>query len=89
MTEPSCFALAPRLPRVPPWAVAWLQSEGSAACRTLRTIAGRTGLPISLVAALALVLCFRIARRAGHLALELVLAVALVLAATRAGWIRF
>jgi hypothetical protein len=67
----------------------WLHGAGAITVRALRSVAGHTGIPVSFVAALALVLSFRIARRAAHLALEVALAVALVLAATRAGWLRF
>jgi thiamine transporter ThiT len=74
---------------LPPWATAWIQFAGGSAVRALRSIAGHTGIPISIVAALALVLSFRIARRAANLVIEVALAVALVLAATRAGWLRF
>ncbi len=89
MTELARSAPVPPFPHLPPWAVPWLESAGRAATRGLRSVAGHTGLPVTLVAALALVVCFRIARRATHLALEVALAVALVLAATRAGWLRF
>lgn len=52
-------------------------------------VARHSGLPAVVVAALGLVLAFRVARRAVHLAVEIALAMALVLAATRAGWLRF
>jgi hypothetical protein len=44
---------------------------------------------IARQAVVGLVLAFRVARRAVHLVLEIALALALVLAATRAGWLRF
>jgi hypothetical protein len=69
--------------------MAWMQGAGGTALRAMRSVATHTGIPISIVAAIAIVLSFRLARRAGHLALEVALAVALVLAATRAGWLRF
>jgi hypothetical protein len=77
------------MPQVPSWAMVWIETCGRAIVRSLRSVAGHTGIPVSLVAALALVLSFRLARRAAHLALEVALAVAIVLAATRAGWLRF
>jgi hypothetical protein len=52
-------------------------------------VSRHSGVPAVLVAAVALVLVFRLARRFVHLALEIALALALVFAATRAGWIRF
>ncbi len=55
----------------------------------LHWAAGRTGLPVVVVAALALVVLWRVARRTWHIALELALAVAVLLVATRLGWIRW
>lgn len=92
MIERICLAgtlALPRLPQVPSWAMAWIQGAGAIAFRAMRSVAAHTGIPISIVAAVALVLSFRLARRAAHLALEVALAVALVLAATRAGWLKF
>ncbi len=85
------FLLAPGLglPHVPSWAGAWTHAAVGAIFHGLRSVAAHTGIPISIVAAVALVVSFRVARRAAHLALEVALAVALVLAATHAGWIRF
>jgi len=89
MAEPSSLARALRLTHLPPWAIAWLQVAGAAVGRGLHSVARHTGIPLSIVAAIALVVSFRVARRASHLALEVAVAIALVLAATRAGWLRF
>jgi hypothetical protein len=55
----------------------------------LHWTAGRTGLPVVVVAALAMVVGWRVARRTWHIALELALAVAALLVASRLGWIRW
>lgn len=55
----------------------------------LRWTAGRTGLPFVVVAALAAVVGWRVARRTWHIALELALAVTALLLAARLGWIRW
>lgn len=49
--------------------------------------AHHSGLPVVVVAALALVVSFRVVKRAARLAVEVVLATAVLLAATRLGWI--
>ena len=64
-------------------------SAVAAGKHALRWAAGRTGLPVVVVAALALVLAWRVARRTWAIALELALAVAALLLATRLGWIRW
>jgi len=55
----------------------------------LRWGAHHSGLPVVLVAALALVVSFRLARRAARLAVEVVIATTLLLVATHLGWIRW
>ena len=67
----------------------WLHAASIVACRGIATLARHSGVPAVVVAAITLVLSFRLARRAAHLTLEIALALALVLAATRAGWLRF
>lgn len=52
-------------------------------------IARHTGVPAIVVAALALVLSFRLARRMVRLLVEVGLALAVLLALTSAGWIRW
>jgi hypothetical protein len=61
----------------------------AAAKDALHWAAGRTGLPVVVVAALALVVGWRVARRTWHIAFELALALAVLLVATRLGWIRW
>lgn len=55
----------------------------------LRWGSQHTGLPIILVAAVALALSWRIFRRALRFVLEVTIAVALLLVATRIGWIHW
>ena len=81
---------------VPSWL---LQLEGSArpyadAARAssrhvLKWASVRTGLPVIVVAALGVVLAWRVGRRTWHIAFELALALAVLLVATRFGWIRW
>jgi hypothetical protein len=61
----------------------------AALSRGLGLIAKHTGVPVVLVAALALVISFRLARKAARLAVELTVALGFVIAATRLGWIRW
>ena len=56
---------------------------------SLHWISAHTGLPVIVVAALAVVVGWRVARRTWHIAFELVLAVAALLVATHLGWIRW
>jgi hypothetical protein len=55
----------------------------------LRWASQRTGLPGAVLALLAGVLAFRVARRTWRVALELGLALAVLLIATHLGWIRW
>jgi hypothetical protein len=55
----------------------------------LHWAAAHTGLPVVVVAALTLVVAWRVARRTWHIAFELALAVAALLVATHLGWIRW
>jgi hypothetical protein len=73
------------LPPIEPW----LHRAAGGAAVLVKALARHTGIPAVLVAAVVLVLAFRVARRALHLVFEVTLALALVLAATQAGWIRF
>ncbi|HEY2515418.1 MAG TPA: hypothetical protein VGI39_31335 [Polyangiaceae bacterium] len=67
-----------------------LVAGGLGSCKhALHWAAGATGLPVVVVAALALVLAWRVVRRTWHVALEIGLALALLLVATRDGWIRW
>jgi len=55
----------------------------------LHTVSKHTGIPVIIVAAAALVLSYRLAKRGARLALEMAVALALVLAATKMGWIHW
>jgi hypothetical protein len=55
----------------------------------LHSVAQHTGIPVAVIAAAALVLSFRFARRGARLAFEMVVALALVLLATKLGWIHW
>jgi hypothetical protein len=53
------------------------------------SLSARTGLPMIVIALLGLVLAWRMAVRTWHVVLEVALAVGLLFAATRFGWIRW
>ncbi|HEY8039176.1 MAG TPA: hypothetical protein VIF15_05250 [Polyangiaceae bacterium] len=67
--------------------LAWAPGVGPGLRAALRWGANHTGLPVILVAAIAVVVSFRIFRRTLRFAIEVVLAVALLAAASRLGWI--
>jgi hypothetical protein len=66
----------------------WAATGGSLRA-LLRLAAHHTGLPVVVVAAIALVFSWRVLRRGARFALEVAVAVALLTAATRLGWIRW
>jgi hypothetical protein len=74
---------------IEPLLISFGHRAGAEAARVVNLLARHTGIPAVLVAAISLVVAFRLARRAIHLVVEVTLALALVLAATKAGWIRF
>ena len=82
--RPGWFELFARWPH-------WLASIGlkHGLRQLLEAVAKHTGLPVIVVAAIALVVSWRVAKRAWHLVIELALALALLLAATKLGWIRW
>jgi hypothetical protein len=55
----------------------------------LHWLSAHTGLPVIVVAAIALLVAWRVARRTWHIAFELALALAVLLVATHLGWIRW
>lgn len=55
----------------------------------IRWLSLHTGLPALVVAAVLLVLGFRLVKRSARFTLEVVLVAALLVAATSAGWIRW
>jgi hypothetical protein len=68
------------LPRIGPTAAGGLRAA-------LRWGAQHTGLPVVLVAAISIVLSWRILKRTVRLAVEVVIALALLVVATRLGWL--
>ncbi len=60
---------------------------GASVRLVLRWAAQHTGLPTVLVAALAIVLWWRFVRRTLRLAVEVLVALAFLVAATRLGWL--
>jgi hypothetical protein len=61
----------------------------SALRAALRWGSGHTGLPVILVAAITVVVSFRLFRRTLRFVVEVVLCVALLAIATKIGWIRW
>ncbi len=68
---------------------AWTSAAEAALRTALRWTSHHTGLPVTLVAAIGLVASYRLFRRAARVAFEVALAFALLLVATRLGWIRW
>jgi hypothetical protein len=72
----------------PRW-LGWVPAAGGGVRSALRAVAHHTGLPVVLVAAVALVLSWRFLRRTLPMLIEVAFAVALLLVATRFGWLRW
>ncbi|MGA3121114.1 MAG: hypothetical protein ABSF69_10135 [Polyangiaceae bacterium] len=68
--------------------LAWLPAGGHAIRAALRWVAHHTGLPTILVAAFALVASWRLVKWSSRLAVEVALALALLLVASHFGWFR-
>jgi hypothetical protein len=62
---------------------------GSATRAALRWCAEHTGLPVVMVAAVSLVISLRLARRWARFAVEVALALGVLLFAARWGWVRW
>jgi hypothetical protein len=71
----------------PHGALAWLPSGVAGVRLGLRWAAHHTGLPLIVVAAIALVLSWRLFKRGARFAVEVAFAVGLLAAATRFGWV--
>jgi hypothetical protein len=71
------------------WTMAWVPAAGGGLRAALRAASHHTGLPVVLVGAIALVLSWRLVKRTFRLAVEVAVAVALLIAATRLGWVRW
>jgi hypothetical protein len=73
------------------WTARWLPRIGPTMAgglrAALRWAAHHTGLPVILVAAISLVLSWRILKRTARLVVEVVIALALLVVATRLGWL--
>jgi hypothetical protein len=77
-----------------PWGiVAWLTRAYHLGLATvtqaLRYVSQHTGVPVVLVAAVALVVSYRLVRRATRFVAEVAIALVLVLALTKLGWIHW
>jgi hypothetical protein len=72
-----------------PWLARVYHGGAEGLATALRVVSHRTGIPVVVVAALALVISYRVARRAARLAVEMGVALGLVLVATKMGWIRW
>jgi hypothetical protein len=83
------MTLPPGLGRAVSWAAGEARHGWGAAGKGLVVLSHHTGVPVVVLAAGALVLSWRAARRASRLAFEFAVALAVVLAATRWGWIRW
>jgi len=66
----------------------WRSIEGAARF-VVRWLAAHTGVPALVVAALLLVVGYRILKKSVRLLLEVALVAALLVAATHAGWLRW
>jgi hypothetical protein len=84
---PSFLIQWPVLPLPPFWLLASGRLGATHLRHALHWIAHHTGLPIVLVAAVLLVVAFRLAKRVTRFAVEVALVVALLLVATKLGWI--
>jgi len=75
---------------VPHWMASWLPwwpAMGPGMRAALRWGSEHSGLPVIVVAGIALVVSWRIFKRTVRFAVEVVIAVGLLLCATRLGWI--
>ncbi len=79
----------PGLARALSWALGLSRYGWAASSKGLVALSHHTGVPVVLLAAVALVVSWRVMRRAGRLFVELFVALALVVAATRLGWIHW
>jgi hypothetical protein len=71
----------------PHWAHGWLPAVLAGVRAGLRWASHHSGLPLILVAAIALVLSWRLFKRTVRFTVEVALALALLVVATRLGWV--
>jgi hypothetical protein len=69
--------------------LAWASPLGQGVHHALAWGSRHTGLPVVVVAAIALVVSFRLARQAVNLAIQVAVVAALLVLATRVGWVRW
>jgi hypothetical protein len=67
----------------------WLPAGVAGIRAGLRWASHHTGLPLILVAALALVVSWRLFKRGARFAVEVTVALVLLVAATRLGWVKW
>ena len=73
----------------PPGMATWLPWAGDSLRAAVHWGSDHTGLPTILVAAMAMVVSFRMFRRSVRFAVEVVVCVALLACATKLGWIHW
>ena len=71
------------------WLVRAFHGGTSSLTAALQVVSRHTGIPVVVVAGLALVLSYRMLRRGARLAFEVAVVVVALLAATRLGWIHW
>lgn len=71
------------------WVVRAYHGGTASLAAALHAVSQHTGIPVVVVAALALVLSYRMIRRGARLAFEVAVVVVLLLGATRFGWIHW
>jgi hypothetical protein len=69
--------------------LAWSSAGGNTIRAALRSVSHHTGLPVILVAAIVVVVSWRLLRRGIRLAVELALAFGFLAIASHLGWIRW
>jgi hypothetical protein len=78
------------LPAIDPHGMAsWLPFVGDSVRSAVRWGSEHTGLPVILVAAITMVVSFRMFKRSVRFAVEVVVCVALLAFATKLGWIHW
>jgi hypothetical protein len=67
--------------------LAYANVLGASAKQALRFVSHHTGVPVVVVAAVALVVSYRVFKRSVRLAVEVAIALTLVIVATKLGWV--
>ena len=71
------------------WLLQAIRGGTASLLKVLQVVSHHTGVPVVVVAAAALVISLRMARRAARLGFEMAIALGLILAATKVGWIHW